>query len=179
MNIERNLELVDTVLDSLKATIGADFDAYKNHVYRVIHLCFSLHPCSATDREKIQIAACFHDVGIWTQGTLDYLDPSEHKAVEYLKENGLDEWIPEVSEMITMHHGVRSRAQSSYELVDCFRRADIADFSLGLCPMGVSRPLIKQLKAEFPNQGFHKRLLVLGVGWFFRHPLNPLPMFRW
>lgn len=78
-----------------------------------------------------------------------------------------------------MHHGIRSRAGSFFPLVEVFRRADIADFSIGLFPMGVSRELISQLKSKFPNAGFHRRLLKLGFKWHIRHPLNPLPMFLW
>jgi hypothetical protein len=131
-----------------------------------------------TEKEKIQIAACFHDIGIWTAGTLDYLSPSEADAAAYLNARGKALWIAEVSEMIEMHHSIRSHAGSPYPLVEPFRRADIADFSLGMVPMGISRELIATLKVAFPNSGFHKRLAQLGSKWFLRHPLNPLPMFR-
>lgn len=131
-----------------------------------------------TEKEKIQVAACFHDIGIWTAGTLDYLSPSEADAAAYLNARGKALWIAEVSEMIEMHHSIRSHAGSPYPLVEPFRRADIADFSLGMVPMGISRELIATLKVAFPNSGFHKRLAQLGSKWFLRHPLNPLPMFR-
>ena len=32
---------------------------------------------------------------------------------------------------------------------------------------------------HFPNAGFHKRLVQLELGWLTRHPLNPLPVFKW
>lgn len=178
MKTERDLSLVEDILGGYKHMIGSDYDAYRNHVYRVINLCYSLNELSEEDKRKIQIAACFHDIGIWTEGTLDYLQPSEAVAAAYLEANGASAWVAEVSEMIAMHHRVRSCSGSEFPLVERFRRADIADFSLGVFPMGISRSLLGQLKAEFPNSGFHKRLLQLGVTWFFRHPLNPLPMFR-
>jgi len=108
MNIETNLLLVEEVLGSFREVIGPDFQAYSNHVYRVINLCFSFGVFSSEDREKIQIAACFHDIGIWTAETLDYLAPSEAVAAAYLQDNGKENWIPEVVEMIEMHHGIRS-----------------------------------------------------------------------
>lgn len=86
--------------------------------------------------------------------------------------------MPEVVEMIEMHHALRSQSASPFPLVEPFRRADIADFSLGMVSMGISRQLVATLKAEFPNSGFHKRLAQLGGKWLLRHPLNPLPMFR-
>ena len=178
MNIETKLTLVEELLASFSEVIGSDLAAYRNHVYRVINLCFSLGPFGDVEKEKIQIAACFHDIGIWTAGTLDYLGPSETDAAAYLRARGKEEWVAEVVEMIEMHHGIRSRAGSSFPLVETFRRADIADFSLGIIPMGISTELIAQLKSEFPNAGFHKRLMKLGSKWLVRHPLNPLPMFR-
>lgn len=178
MTIEKRLQLVDEILNEYKSAIGDDFDAYRNHVYRVINLCFSMGTFSETEKEKIQVAACFHDIGIWTSGTLDYLPPSESEASRYLAARGKDAWNAEIIEMIEMHHRVKPCTDSSFPLVEVFRRADIADFSLGMVSMGVSGALVAQLKSEFPNAGFHKRLLQLGAKWFFRHPLNPLPMFR-
>lgn len=178
MNIERNLPLVDDILSDFSRVIGPDLAAYRNHVYRVINLCFSLGAFGEAEKEKIQIAACFHDIGIWTAGTLDYLAPSEASAATYLRARGKEEWVAEVLEMIEMHHGLSSQANSAFPLVEPFRRADIADFSLGMVPMGISGELITALRKEFPNAGFHKRLAQLGSKWLLRHPLNPLPMFR-
>jgi len=178
MHVERNLPLVEEILGSFRTTIGRDFDAYRNHVYRVINLCYSLGNFSPSEKEKIQIAACFHDIGIWTAGSLDYLPPSEAEASRFLVEKGKGEWAAEIAEMIEMHHRVRPCNDSPFALVEPFRRADIADFSLGMVPMGISRELIRKLKSEYPNAGFHMRLAQLGGRWFLRHPLNPLPMFR-
>ncbi len=178
MKVERDLQLVEDILGSFKSVIGRDFDAYRNHVYRVINLCFSLADFSPIDKEKIQIAGCFHDIGIWTTGSLDYLPPSETEATRYLEGKGRGGWVAEVSEMIEMHHRVRSCKDSTFVLVEPFRRADIADFSLGIVSMGIPKKLIGELKTVFPNAGFHLRLVQLGGCWFLRHPFNPLPMFR-
>ncbi len=178
MKIENDLKLVEKILGDFKAIIGNDFNAYRNHVYRVINLCYTIAEFDLIEKEKIQIAACFHDLGIWTEGSLDYLGPSELAAARYLEEKGKSEWIAEISEMIVMHHRIRSCVDSEYKLVDIFRRADIADFTLGIFSVGVCKDKFKQVRSEFPNSGFHKRLLELGVSWLFRNPLNPLPMFR-
>lgn len=179
MNIETNLPLVEEILGASRCVIGSDYDAYRNHVYRVINLCFSTGSYGLDDREKIQIAACFHDLGIWTDKTLDYLHPSEHAASKYLEATGRAAWIPEISMMIRMHHKLRACEASGSSLVEAFRRADMADFSLGVFRMGISAGLIVRLKSEFPNSGFHRMLLKLGGCWIIRHPLNPFPMFRW
>jgi hypothetical protein len=176
--IERDLPLVEDILGSFSTLIATDLPAYKNHVYRVINLCYAAGDFSLEDKEKIQIAACFHDIGIWTASTLDYLPPSEDAAASYLRDNGKEAWIAEVTEMIEMHHRTKSCADSPSPLVEAFRRADIADFSLGMFRMGLPKSLLSELKKSFPNSGFHMRLAQLGSKWFIRHPLNPLPMFR-
>lgn len=178
MIIEKHLPLVDDILAQYRDVIGADFDAYRNHVYRVIHFCLSQARYGEAEREKIQVAACFHDIGIWTANTLDYLPPSESAAAAYLAATGRGAWTAEVTEMIDMHHRVQSCADSAFPLVEAFRRADIADFSLGMVRMGIPADLIAQVKTAFPNAGFHRRLAQLGTKWLLRHPLNPLPMFR-
>jgi hypothetical protein len=38
------------------------------------------------------IAACFHDLGIWTDHTFDYLSPSAGLARDYLQRYGLSAW---------------------------------------------------------------------------------------
>ena len=144
MNIEKQLPIVEVILSEYRSRIGGDFDAYRNHVYRVVNLCFSLG----------------------------------QEASRYLNAKGKGAWNAEVVEMIERHHCIRSCKDSSFALVDVFRRADIADFSLGMVAMGIQKELIAQLKADFPKAGFHKRLLQLGTKWLFKHPLNPLPMFR-
>ena len=166
-------------MDNWKRDIGKDYRAYKNHVYRVIHFCLALHDSNKEKREKIIIAGCFHDLGIWTNGTVDYLPPSIDLANEYLKRRNLEQWSSEIELMIDMHHKIRQIEDNQYSLVETFRRADLVDVSLGLVKWGLPKDYIRNIKTNFPNSGFHKRLLQLALRWFIRHPLNPLPMMRW
>ncbi|MBX3236822.1 MAG: hypothetical protein KF814_11770 [Nitrospiraceae bacterium] len=179
MTLDRHLPLVEQILGAFKDHIGNDFPGYRNHVYRVVHLCYAGGISGAEDKEKIHLAACFHDIGIWTDKTLDYLLPSARLASEYLAGTGREAWIPEVSLMIEMHHRLRSCDGCGFPLVEVFRRADIADFSWGAIAMGHSADLLASLKVAFPNAGFHRRLLQLAAQRALRHPLNLLPMFRW
>lgn len=176
--IETQLPLVDEILDHYREAMGDSFTGYRNHVYRVVNLCYWTGPYNELDREKIQIAGAFHDIGIWTDNSLDYLQPSADHATRYLTDNGRTDWISEVTEMIVMHHRLSSCQDSQYPLVEAFRRADIADFSLGVLNMGFPRAFVSQLKKMFPNSGFHPFLLRRGSAWFLKHPLRPLPMFR-
>jgi hypothetical protein len=46
MAIEERIPLLEDILDKWKNDLGNDYLGYKNHVYRMIHFCFALHPCN-------------------------------------------------------------------------------------------------------------------------------------
>jgi hypothetical protein len=177
MAIEDRIPLLEDILDEWKENIGNDFPGYKNHVYRMINFCFAQQDFKKEDREKIIIAGCFHDIGIWTGETFDYLPPSIVRAKEYLTQNNLDAWIPEIELMIDTHHKLRPYRDN--RLVEVFRKGDLVDFSLGLVKCGLPKDYIKNVKKQFPNAGFHKGLVKLAGGWICRHPLNPIPVLKW
>lgn len=179
MAIEERITLVEEILGNWKVEIGKDYVGYKNHVYRMINFCFALHNCDLEERHKIIIAGCFHDLGIWAGGTFDYLPPSVALAKEYLQQNKLQPWASEIELMIAMHHKLRKYQDARYPLVELFRQGDLVDFSLGIVKCGLPTATIRSVQSCFPNAGFHKRLVQLEVGWVSRHPLNPLPVFKW
>ena len=67
---------VDGVLNGHVSELGNDLVAYRNHVYRVVNLCLGMMGGSRADLEKVAVAAVFHDLGIWTDHTFDYIAPS-------------------------------------------------------------------------------------------------------
>ncbi|MEP6901871.1 MAG: hypothetical protein ABJA66_08980 [Actinomycetota bacterium] len=179
MAIEKRIPLLDDILEKWQKQLGNDFAGYKNHVYRMINFSFALHDPKREEREKIIIAGCFHDLGIWTNDTFNYLPPSIILAKDYLKQNDLEQWIPEIELMIGMHHKLNKYRDEQTSLVEVFRQGDLVDFSLGIVKCGLPRAFIKSVKAEFPNAGFHRRLVKLAGGWFCRHRLNPIPVLKW
>ncbi|MFI4981201.1 MAG: hypothetical protein ACHQIO_12710 [Nevskiales bacterium] len=179
MAIEASIPLLEEILGGWKQQIGEDYAAYRNHVCRMVHYCFALHDCNEEERRKIVIAGCFHDIGIWSDGTIDYLPPSVVRAREYLQGNGLSAWDEEIALMIDQHHKLRSWRDARYPLVEVFRKADLVDVSLGLVRFGLPANLVGEVKAQFPNQGFHKRLMQLAGSWFAGHPLSPPPFLKW
>ena len=176
------LPLVEEILLPWQERIGADFEGYRNHIYRMLHCCFALAPCSEQDRHKLMIAACHHDIGLWSDHTVDYLPPSIREAVTYLEANQLSSWVEEVTLLIDLHHKVRAitgEVAKKYPLLEVFRLADLADFSLGLLLGGVPRKFFRIVKRQFPNAGFHKMLMKAAGGWFAKHPLSPPPFMKW
>lgn len=158
--------------------LGRDFDAYRNHVYRVTNLCLSQSARDVEAVEKISIAAVFHDLGIWTDGTLDYLRPSAGMASAYLAASGRCDWSPEISEMILQHHKVSPYRGNPRWLVEPFRRADWADVTKGLIAFGISRTLVREVLSTWPSAGFHGRLAQLELRRLRTHPWHPLPMVK-
>jgi hypothetical protein len=170
--------LLDELLDAHAAVLGRDFTAYRNHTYRVVNLCVTQSSADLEQLQKLAIAAAFHDMGIWTDGTFDYLQPSVTLATNYLVQSGRAAWTPEISAMILEHHKIsRYRGNSSW-LVEPFRRADWVDVTRGLITFGLSQSLLHAVFSTWPSAGFHKRLVQLELARLRRHPLNPLPMVR-
>jgi hypothetical protein len=174
-----SLPAVDQVLDHHVLELGDDFIAYRNHVYRIVNLCLAIMGDSRVELDKIAVAAVFHDLGIWTNHTFDYIAPSVARAREYLAARGLADWIPEIEAMIVDHHKVTASRASPQPLVESFRRADWVDVSRGLRTFGLPRTFIAAVDATWPSARFHRRLVELALHRFLEHPLKPLPMVKW
>ena len=173
-----SLSTVDTVLGEHVSEMGYDFVPYRNHVYRVVNLCVAIVG-DRSELEKIAVAAVFHDLGIWTNKTWDYLEPSAALARRYLAGGEHAKWIPEIERMIIDHHKITPAPATPDGLVESFRRADWVDVTLGMRSFGVPRPFIKSVYEMWPSAGFHWRLVQLTLERFRAHPLTPLPMVRW
>lgn len=179
MQIEPRIALLEDILAPYRAQLGADFEGYHNHVCRVVHFCLALRDCTPAERERVVIAGCFHDIGIWTEGTLDYLPPSHAEAVAWLRTEGREQEAEEVTLMIDLHHRLRAVKDARYPLVEVFRRADLVDVSLGLVTFGLPRAYVRAVQAQFPDAGFHRRLAQLGGQWFRAHPFRVPPFMKW
>lgn len=176
-----SLTTVEELLDRHAAELGRDLVAYRHHVYRVVNLCLGIAGDGQGEAgiEKVAVAAVFHDLGIWTHHTFDYIAPSVALARQHLTARGRADWIPEIEAMIVNHHKISSSPGSPLSLVESFRRADWIDVTLGLRTCGVPRTLVAAVNARWPGAGFHRRLVELTIDRWWRHPLSPLPMVRW
>jgi hypothetical protein len=178
MLLER-LDPLDCVLEKHAVELGKDFTAYRNHTYRVVNFCAALAPCAEATLEKFALAAAFHDLGIWTARTFDYLAPSIEVACEHLACAGRADWQGNVAGMIREHHKIRSYRGADAELIEPFRRADWIDVSLGALDFGLPRARIREIRARWPNAGFHQRLARLTFERLRKHPLSPIPVLKW
>jgi len=168
---------IEKVLQENRNFLQGHFDKYNNHVYRVYHLCLKIDS-QTENADKYAIAAVFHDLGIWTHQTFDYLEPSINQASDYLDKIGKPEWKNEIACMIDMHHKRSRYSGQNEKTVETFRRADWIDVTKGIVNFKIDRKEIRELQKKFPNLGFHGFLAKQSVKNFLRHPLNPLPMFK-
>lgn len=173
------LPLLDGILEQHRAQLGADFIAYRNHAYRVANFCSALAPSAVAGEPVISIAAAFHDLGIWTGRTFDYLQPSRQLASDYLDDADYRSMGELVDAMICQHHKIRHYRGTEGELVEVFRQADWVDVTGGFITASIPKGFLADVFARFPNAGFHRCLLRLTCRHAVLHPLKPLPMIRW
>jgi len=173
--------LPDELMALWREALGEDYGAYRNHVLRVFNFCFALSGSRPELEEKIAVAAVFHDLGIWTARTFDYLDPSEKLARDYLERIGKTGWRQEIAAMIAGHHKltpiVRNPQNASW-LAEPFRKADWIDMSGGLLRFRLPADFVAEVLEAYPNAGFHKKLLALALDRLRSHPFSPLPMVK-
>ena len=173
------LPTLDALLAAHAGSLGEDATRYRHHAYRVANFYWLLAPGDADALEKLSIAVAFHDLGIWTAGTFDYLPPSRVLARDYLHQRGKAAWMVDVDAMIECHHKVMRTPVGTSPAVEAFRRADWIDVSLGVRRFGLARRAVRDVMAAFPDAGFHRRLAELTLARLRHHPLDPLPMMRW
>ena len=176
MDLVLQTPILDKVLDDHAAELGSDFAAYRNHAYRVMNFCVALSPDGLAHLEKVAIAAAFHDLGIWTNRTFDYIPTSVALARAHLNASGQAAWASEITEMIFQHHKISPYRGDA--LVEEFRRADLVDVSRGLIRFGLPGQHVNKVLSTWPDSGFHRRLLQLALHRLGTHPWNPLPMIR-
>ena len=179
MKLITQFPLLDSILKDYQQVIGRDFIAYRNHLYRMVNFVNALADLSREEMNRVEIAAAFHDIGIWTKNTVDYIDPSVAEATNWLVKHPVPDPEHAILAMIEWHHKVTAIENHGSRLPEFFRRGDLVDFSLGWVRCGLPRAYIRRVRQQFPNAGFHRMLLRLSMKQLLRHPLNPAPMLRW
>jgi hypothetical protein len=175
---------ISALLAPYAEQLGKDRAAYTNHVVRVLLYCDLLFARGGgrgeqpSRRLEFRVAGVFHDLGIWTDNTFDYLAPSIELASEYLAREQRSELEPLVEEMIDQHHKQRAAGEPD-DPVELFRRADLIDLTLGLRRFGLQGGQTRAMLRTYPSRGFHWKLVQLTTRRTIEHPTSPLPMFKW
>ena len=170
--------LLDDLLSEYQQLLGADSAGYRNHCMRVFNFCIAFAGDSPDAEDKIVIATLFHDLGIWSDTTFDYIIPSQLLARRYLEESGRSVWIDEIEAMIGEHHKITRYQANPLWLVESFRKADWVDISGGLLRFRLPDDYVTDVLDAFPNAGFHKKLGELFMERLKIHPFDPVPMMK-
>lgn len=170
--------VLDDALEPWSEHLGAARVPYRNHAYRVFNFARALLG-SASGDETLAVTSAFHDLGIWSDRTFDYLAPSEARAREFLERRLPAAPAELIVAAIEHHHRLGPvRGAEGAGLIDAFRRADLVDVSRGVYRAGLDRAFRQDVLERLPYAGFHGVLVRTGLAWWARHPLRPVPVLR-
>ncbi|MFY0626949.1 MAG: hypothetical protein JXR07_11675 [Reichenbachiella sp.] len=175
----KSIPRIEGILQYYTKALGANYNAYRNHVYRVYHLTLLLikKEIDQTTQEQLAIAASFHDLGIWTHNSMDYLGPSSDLSDQYIKENAMNNEVS-VRQIIDHHHKLSPYKGENAQIVESFRKADLIDLSSGYIKFGLPASFYQNLKDEFPFLGFHRLIYGKVIKHAISHFWKPFPMMK-
>ena len=145
---------IEEILDTFKTDIGDDFAAYRGHVYRVLTYASHFLGGETEHRDVIDTALAYHDIALWSDDELAYLEPSEQRAVAANARHawGLDDRL--LVDIIHWHHKVRPWSGPDERIVNACRKADWIDASGGKLRKGLSKAQVSEVETAIPNHDF-------------------------
>lgn len=170
------IQKIDAILEPYLESIGSDI-GYVNHTKRMFLYAMELQDLDETQQEIFAIALAFHDLGIWTEKSFDYLDPSVALATKYLHTNKNTAYQNDIIEMISLHHKITPIKNNT--LAELFRKVDMIDVYWGLISFGIAKNRLQEIKKAYPNNNFHLTLMKWFMKRLFSQPWSPLPMLKW
>ncbi|WP_264876593.1 phosphohydrolase [Vibrio agarivorans] len=162
-DIEIKLERprVEMLFARYRDQIGEDYAGYRNHVYRTITYAMHFLDNAEEYEQIVETAFVYHDIGLWTDHELAYLEPSEAVALADNEEFGWGLDPDLLRGAIHWHHKITPYTGPNAKLIEACRKADWIDASKGMVKKGMSKEAIAKVEAAFPNNGFHDTLLRL------------------
>jgi hypothetical protein len=164
---------VDRLLEPHRAALGADYDGYRNHILRT--LSYAYH-WKKGQRKVMEAALVYHDLALWTDKRLDYIQPSVALMRAELgasrtsdgEREYTDEELDVAEAIILQHHKLTPYAGPHAVVVNAVRKADWLDATRGLVRADMPADNIALVKQELPPAGFYSSLLSAGpkyYGW--------------
>lgn len=161
IKVIQHSDVIEEHLNKYKDVIGADFDGYRNHIYRVLTYATHFLDTELKNIDVIGTALVYHDIGLWTAGTLAYLEPgvklarTRSQAGKYTQEQ-----LDLQDSIITNHHKIWP-VQNARE-VEAVSLADWIDATNGVFNKGMPTKHIAVVKVAIPTAGFYKTLAEFG-----------------
>ena len=152
---------VEKLLEPYREVIGEDYAGYRNHVYRVVTYAMYFLEQDQQSEQVVETAMVYHDIGLWTDHELAYLEPSEAAVLADNERYGWGLESELLRGIIHWHHKV-TRYGGPYEhIIEACRKADWIDATQGWLRKGITRSDVAAVEAAYPNCGFHRTLLRL------------------
>ncbi|MES9970195.1 MAG: hypothetical protein ABW092_09190 [Candidatus Thiodiazotropha sp.] len=161
INIQLERRRVEELFARYEGIIGRDFPGYRNHVYRTITYAMHFLGDEPSFEPLVETAFVYHDIGLWTDHELAYLEPSEAVA---LSDNERYEWGLDPDALrgaIHWHHKILPYKGPHEQVIEACRKADWIDATKGTIRKGLNKAAVKEVETAFPNLGFHDALLRL------------------
>ncbi|WP_109829413.1 hypothetical protein [Reichenbachiella versicolor] len=172
----KSISRIEGILQFYSKALSKDYNAYRNHVYRIYHLSLIYYNHEIKDKEEelFAIACTFHKLGIWTHHSMNYISPSIDLAKSYMRQNGLQsEKVVEI--MIEHHHKI---TPSDNSLAESIRKAHKIDLSFGMLKSKMKGSYYSILKTDFPYLGFQFMMTKKLLSYAVRNPFDPFPMVK-
>lgn len=153
-------EVVENILAKYKDVIGADYAGYRSHIYRVMTYSMHFLGRDETFLPIIGTALVYHDIGLWTDKTLAYLEPSCSRLKAELPGSyrySEEEWQL-MDDIVYWHHKITPFDGPHADVVEAVRKADWIDATLGLVHQGMPRKHISTVNSAIAENGFHQTL---------------------
>ena len=145
---------VEQLFDPFREALGGDFEAYRGHVYRTITYAMHILGNDERHRKMIETVFVYHDIGLWTDRELAYLEPSEEIALRDNKALGLGLDPDILREAIHWHHKITPYPGKHADIVEAVRRADWIDATEGRMRKGLSKTQVRAVRHGVPDPGF-------------------------
>jgi hypothetical protein len=104
----------------------------------------------------------FHDIGLWTDHTLSYLEPSSLRAKATFGDIFNDDELELLFNLIYYHHKFTAFEGPHADIVNAFLKADWIDATSGAIRRGMPKSHVKKVKAALPDDDFQKVLAGFG-----------------
>ena len=173
INVITSSPHLEKLLRNYKELIGADYEGYRNHIYRV--LTYSLHYLDGNSTLDgavlknlpiIEAALVFHDIGLWTDRRLSYLEPSSFRAKQEFEGIYSERDLELLHNIIYWHHKVTPFVGPQAEIVNAVRKADWIDATMGVVNFGMPHAHIVSVNEKLLEAGFHSMLVGIGPRYY-------------
>ena len=153
---------VEALLAPYAEAIGEDFEGYRGHIYRVLTYALYFLGGDSPNRQEIEAALVYHDLGLWSDRELAYLEPSIERAHA---DNVVHQWNydPELlRDIIFWHHKITPYRGPNEDIVNAVRKADWIDATAGLVRQGMPKRNVVKVSQAIPHAGFYDTLKRIG-----------------